>query len=270
MNRTLIVALGTSALSLGHAAQFSSILNAQELVQAATLVVHGTVLETESWKADGGLIKTTVTLDVEQSVPGVSVPTVQFQVPYGVFDGIRLSVPGSPELAKGDEVVVFLDDDEVIGLGQGVLHDDGGRWVQRAMPQTSTGVQFNSPAQVLGAQKDARACAADLARTGSEDGWTTRSTVTASLVEARARGIAVGLMEGLSYRITICSDFQAAGISAEVFDGDSGHGVRQAQGSILEWEVTPERSGEHLLAVELDGLKPGFHRSAITVGIAYR
>jgi len=270
MHRSLIFALGTCAASLGHAAQFSSVLSAEELVQSASRVVHGTVVDLESWKSDGGLIKTTVTLDVEVSVPAVSVPTVQFQVPYGVLDGIRLSVPGSPSLEEGDEVVVFLDDGEVVGLGQGVLHDDGGRWVQRAMPRSDTQVQLSSPVQVMGAQRDARACAADLARAGSEDGWTTRSTVTTSLVEARARGIAVGLMEGLSYRITICSDLQAAGISAEIFDGDIGHGVRQSGEATLEWVMSPERSGEHLLAVELDGLKPGFHRSAITVGIAYR
>jgi len=270
MNRSLIFALGTCTMSLGHAAQFSSILSAQELVDSASRVVHGTVVETESWKSDGGLIKTTVTLEVELAVPGISVPTVQFQVPYGVLDGIRLSVPGSPSLEEGDNVVVFLDGEEVIGLGQGVLHDEGGRWVQRAMPQSDTRIQLSSPAQVLGAQKDARACAAELALAGSEDGWTTRSTVTTSLVDARARGIAVGLMEGLSYRITICSDFQADGISAEIFDGDIGHGMHHSEGATLEWVVSPERSGEHLLAVELEGLKAGFHRSAITVGIAYR
>ncbi len=270
MHRTLIYPLGFCVASLGHAAQYSSILSAQELVESAGRVVHGTVVDTESWKSDDGLIKTTVTLEVEVSVPAMSVPTVQFEVPYGVVDGIRLSVPGSPTLDEGDEVVVFLDEGEVIGLGQGVLHDDGGRWVQRAMPQSDTRVQLSSPAQVLGAQREARACAADLARTGSDDGWTTRSTVTTSLVEARARGIAVGLMEGLSYRITICSDFQAAGVSAEIFDGDNGYGMRQSKGATLEWVVSPERSGEHLLAVELEGLKTGFHRSAITVGIAYR
>jgi hypothetical protein len=270
MQRSLIFALGTFTASLAHAAQFSSVLSTQELVESASRVVHGTVIDTASWKSDAGLIKTTVTLEVDQAVPAMSVPTVQFNVPYGVLDGIRLSVPGSPPLEAGDEVVVFLDDEKVVGLGQGVLHDEGGRWVQRAMPQTDTRVQLSSPDQVLGAQKEARACAADIARSGSEDGWTTRSTVTSSLVQARARGIGVGLMEGLSYRITICSDLHAAGISAEIFDGNIGGGVHQSQGSTLEWVVSPKHSGEHLLAVELEGLKPGFHRSAITVGIAYR
>ena len=270
MHRSLIFALGICAMSVGHAAQFSSVLTAEDLVQSASRVVHGTVVGLESWKSDGGLIKTTVTVEVEQAVPAIAVPTVEFQVPYGVVDGIRLSVPGSPTFENGDEVVVFLDDGEVLGFGQGVLHGDGGRWIQRAMPQEDSRIQLSSPAQVLGGKKDARACASDLARDGSEDGWTTRSTVTTSLVDSRARGIAVGLMEGLSYRITVCSDLQAEGISAEIFDGDQGLGVRQTTGPTLEWIVSPEQSGEHLLAVELDGLKAGFHRSAITVGIAYR
>ena len=68
MQRTLIIALGTCAMSLGHATQFSSILSAQELVQSASRVVHGTVVDLESWKSDGGLIKTTVTLDVEVAI----------------------------------------------------------------------------------------------------------------------------------------------------------------------------------------------------------
>jgi hypothetical protein len=116
------------------------------LTQNAGAVAHGHVVELESvWIDNGRKIDTLVTLDVEDYLKGAAPRQITFRIPGGQIGGYSSVVAGAPQVATGDDVVVFLDVQpgsshssaaatHLVGLSQGLLQVTadaaGERWVQ--------------------------------------------------------------------------------------------------------------------------------------------
>src|SRR5262245_9775348 len=101
----------------------------------ATRIVHGVVVAEESaWQ--GGIIVTRVTIAVRRTLKGPAAKTIVVSRLGGVVGGIGQVAPGEATLARGDEVVVFLEpiagELHVVGMAQGVFHvAPDGRAAQR-------------------------------------------------------------------------------------------------------------------------------------------
>jgi hypothetical protein len=80
-----------------------------EMVTASDLVVHGRVTAIRpQLVGDRRTIETVVTVAVVDALKGQSGETVYFRVPGGQVGRYRRIMPGAPEFAEGDEVVLFL------------------------------------------------------------------------------------------------------------------------------------------------------------------
>lgn len=80
-----------------------------EMVTASDLVVHGRVTAIRpQLVGDRRTIETVITVVVVDALKGQSGATVYFRVPGGQVGRYRRIMPGAPEFAEGDEVVLFL------------------------------------------------------------------------------------------------------------------------------------------------------------------
>ena len=99
-----------------------------ELVAESSVIVHGRVVDVRpEWVRGGRQIDSVVTVEVEAAFLGSPGRRVSFATPGGQIGEYRSIVPGAPEFARGDEVVLFLDSGRdraypaVLGLSQGAL-----------------------------------------------------------------------------------------------------------------------------------------------------
>lgn len=123
--------LALSGLSLAGTTERAA-LAVPELADAAERVVIGEVRSVRSEAAGPG-IETVVELSVADTLLGSPVSVVSFRVPGGAVDGVQLTVSGAPQLGLGEEVLVFLHDDHLVGLGQGAFRvTDGVAWRTQA------------------------------------------------------------------------------------------------------------------------------------------
>jgi hypothetical protein len=131
-------------------------LDLPELAQRAGRIVLARCLSASTERAESG-IETRYRFAVDQIVKGDTSATVELLLPGGLLDGVRTRVPGMPDFAPGDEVVLFLSRAGgtgavwPIGLGQGKYS------VQRAgaaksarVYQDSTGQHFADSALTSG------------------------------------------------------------------------------------------------------------------------
>lgn len=100
-------------------------LDVERLTTAADQIVVGKVVRVQSrWTSDRKLIVTEVEVVVAERFKGSPTDTVTILQPGGVVEGIGQKVAGMPRFRRGDEVVVFLEDQggqrfAVTGMAQG-------------------------------------------------------------------------------------------------------------------------------------------------------
>jgi len=81
-------------------------IDVAQLTQRANLVVHGFVTtKTTAWI--GRVIYTLYDVSVQETLKGPPRTSVVVAVPGGARGNVRLSVPGTPELQNGEQLVVF-------------------------------------------------------------------------------------------------------------------------------------------------------------------
>lgn len=109
------LALALACLAAGAAgspARATSLVRMDEasLARGADWIVRGTVLSSESAYREGAVpVFTDVVLEAFEVLKGeLAEPLVHLSLPGGELDGLRYEVAGTPRLAPGDEVVVFL------------------------------------------------------------------------------------------------------------------------------------------------------------------
>ena len=99
-----------------------------DLSQAADKVVGGQVVSVEAERdSDSGYIYSNVTIDVDRAAPStLEGQRYTFRMIGGELDGKRVSIQGVPQLAAGDDVILFLNSQSdsvmgpTVGLWQGI------------------------------------------------------------------------------------------------------------------------------------------------------
>jgi hypothetical protein len=119
-----------------------------ELANEARAIAHGRVVRIDARQGEGRRVERIVTVQVFEYLKGGLGNVVQIQLPGGEFGRYRTIMIGTPEIAEGDEVVLFLgqrDGDPLpylLGFHQGVY---------RLITDPSTGDRFVMPPLVQGA-----------------------------------------------------------------------------------------------------------------------
>ena len=98
-----------------------------ELAGEAALIVHARIARVDARQAPGTLrVERVVTLAVVRALKGSPGEAVQLVLPGGTYGRYRTVVPGVPEVAEGEEAVLFLRPTpagatHLVGFSQGVL-----------------------------------------------------------------------------------------------------------------------------------------------------
>ncbi len=150
----IVVTFAVLALGLAQAASATTVqkLTLQELTKKATSIVVGKVVDaTSSWDAAKKEIYTFYTVSVSQPVKGSKAgETITIRQLGGAVGNIASVVPGMPSFKKGEEVVLFLTQEDaagypwVMGLQQGkysVVDQNGAKVVRNDF----SGIEFLTP-----------------------------------------------------------------------------------------------------------------------------
>ena len=84
-------------------------LSFARLAEESDVIVQGQVADVKSRQArDPGLISTIVAVSVERQFKGPEVSSVTIEQPGGTLGDLALGIPGTPEFAVGENVILFL------------------------------------------------------------------------------------------------------------------------------------------------------------------
>ena len=117
-------------------------LSLDDLIAKSTSIVRGRVTGSSA-AFSGPVIYTHYTIQVEESLKGMSRGAVDVAVPGGVADGLRQTFAGAPVLNPGDEYVFFLYTGKsgvttVTGLTQGLFALPAGGGSDPAVTRNAT------------------------------------------------------------------------------------------------------------------------------------
>jgi len=116
-------------------------LSVEEMSRQAELIVTGKVTQVASqWSSDQTTIYTFTTVQVMKCVAGACGEKVLLKHRGGTVGDRTLSIPGTPELSQGQEVLLFLRKDPegekgyfaVVGMCQGLFAIEKGKGGQQA------------------------------------------------------------------------------------------------------------------------------------------
>jgi hypothetical protein len=94
----------------------------RELVTVASVILHGRVSDVRGEWTDGRRsVETLVTIEASDYLKGDLGSTVTIHVPGGQLGRYRTIFVGAPEFRSGDEVVLFLRANRIVGLSQGAF-----------------------------------------------------------------------------------------------------------------------------------------------------
>lgn len=157
MNSRIILKLGLLVTifvgsALAQAATFVAMTD-EELIQQSDAVVQGQVIRLESkWDPQGRIIVTEATIQVSETIAGVATSQIVVQTPGGKVNDYRVEALGFPSLNNGEEVILFIKDDQSLQVSRIVGHQQGHFEVVKrldgvtlAVPRIEDGASFLTP-----------------------------------------------------------------------------------------------------------------------------
>jgi hypothetical protein len=152
------IAAAAALLIAGSAAATTVIkMDLPQLVQESDAIVQGHVSQVyPQWDAAKKMIFTFVFVNVVDPVKGDQRSAVTVRQLGGAIGGLNMSVVGMPKFAQGDDVLLFLKNNNdgtynVVGLGQGkytiansvaIANVSGVDFVDRQMHEIANGALF--------------------------------------------------------------------------------------------------------------------------------
>jgi hypothetical protein len=129
-------------------------LGLEDLAKKAHTIVVGRVTNSRTyWSANGKLILTNYTFQVDESIKGQAARNVEITTIGGRIGDVELRVSGMPSFQAGENAVVFLEQSAgyqtVLGLGQGKFTVTAGQVVNSvgdlSFPDGRPGIQTKMP-----------------------------------------------------------------------------------------------------------------------------
>jgi len=157
VKHTLLVKLGLLTMLVvgsltAHASTFVA-MTAEELIQQSDAIVQGQVVRLDSkWDRNGRIIVTEATIRVSDTIAGNARGQIVVQTPGGKVNDYRVEALGFPQLRQGEEVILFIKDDQTLQVSRIVGHQQGHFEVVKrldgvtlAVPRIEHGASFLTP-----------------------------------------------------------------------------------------------------------------------------
>jgi len=125
--RVLILLSGALVLTTVSSASATTVrqFDLEEMVEAAEQIFLGTCLSGRCEAGPSGIC-TRTTFRIKEPIKGTfGADTLRLRLPVGTIDGTRCTIPGMPSFEPGEEIVLFLTEEDedgypwVVGLSQG-------------------------------------------------------------------------------------------------------------------------------------------------------
>jgi hypothetical protein len=152
LTRTALIVACVLAASLPAQATVIVPAGVIELANEARAIAHGRVVRIDTRQGAGRRVERLVTVQVSEYLKGGLGNVIQLQLPGGTFGRYRTFMIGAPELAEGDEVVLFLGQGDTDALPHLLGFHQG---LYRLVTDPSSGAQFVMPPLVQGSAVDA-------------------------------------------------------------------------------------------------------------------
>lgn len=271
------LAMAGAALALWpsevRATTYGRIMGVDELLMRSDRAVRGRVISLSPRRTPQGYIETVVDLSVSETLHGPPAPTARLVAPGGVLEGVQLQVDGAPVFKLGDEVVVFLHQQRIVGFGQGAWR------VQGETAERTLGNRIGGPAEVLdlsrafGRPDEVEACLDPHLQSGWARGLSLRVAAGVRLGPRASSTWDLTLLGGAEYEVRICADTLVEGLSARLTDA-SGAVVAEVRPGAGGREpvllLRPPATGSYTLSLDAAGLSDGAHRGAAAVAVMWR
>lgn len=267
-----------------NAASYESIYGVGELTDLSSKVLTGKVNNISSF-AENGLIYSTVTIDVSKTYVGRQNRTETVTVLGGKIGDIRLSVSGSPEFNSSEDVLLFLDGDEVVGFGQGRFEIQDGvakrshmnKGVKKGQNggnlsslKTDHNLEFNIE-ETLPDERAAQDCLDVMINEDYDDGWQLRTLNAANAGEQQMKAYPVTLLAGNYYEIAVCTDNKVKAVDIALADRE-GEFIDESinEGREGKLQFSPKETGTYYVTVTPYETEENAERVGISMGLLYK
>jgi hypothetical protein len=260
-----------SLLPFLQAVTYGTFYPVEEMTDLAQDVVSGTVNQIASKKVDGKIVST-ITVDITHNYVGNKQNQLQFDVLGGTYQGITMSVPGAPQFEIGQNVLVFVDAEQIIGFGQGAYTIDSNEEAVRGdsnrIPESANTLNLEKE---LPDETSARSCLEIKVWNDYPHDWSLRSLEVDHIANSEIKAYPLTLLEGLEYQFIACSDEKADGVSLSVYD-EEGKLLEQISedGREIRFEWKAEETQDIYLSVEAHISDKEVKQVGTSLGILYR
>ena len=276
--------MSSMSIDSSHAASYETIYGVGDLTDLSSKVLTGRVDNISSFAQDG-LIYSTITIDVSKTYVGKQKRTESVTVLGGKIGDVRLSVSGAPQFNSEEDVLLFLDDDEVVGFGQGRFNVEDG---VAKRPNVSKGIPNagntnNLPSmnkegnfefkidEKLPDEREAQDCLDVMIDDDYDDGWQLRTLHAANAGEQQMKAYPVTLLAGNSYEIAVCTDNKVKSVDIALADGD-GEFIDESinDGREGKLQFSPKETGTYYVTVTPYETEESAERVGISMGLLYK
>ena len=263
-------------ISAPEATTYGTLYSIVEMTDLAHDVISGTVTNLTPESKDG-LIVTTVTVQIKHNYVGNKQRNFTFEIPGGTLNGVTLSVPGAPTFNEGEDVLLFLDHNQVVGFGQGAyaIGQDGlaSRTLEGAdVPETAdTSANLLDPALDLPDESEARSCLEVKVWDDYDDDWTLRSVEVDHLADGEFKSYPLTLLQDLEYEFLSCTDEKADGIEIALYDMNGEQlKVQYTEGREGYLEFKSKATQTVILSVQVEIADEETKQVGTSIGVLYK
>jgi len=262
-----------SLLPFSLAATYGTFYPIEDMTDLAHDVVSGTVSQIESKMEDGKIISV-IDLTITHNYVGNKQDSLQFTVLGGSLNGQTMYVPGSPKFTIGQEVLVFVEQDKIIGFGQGAYHLDSEYTATRSVDNFISESPYSNSvdlAKELPDESQARSCLEVKIWNTYDDDWAMRSLEVDHMAQSEFKVYPLTLVQGMDYQFIACSEEKTDAIQLSIYD-DKGNILTENKVNgrelLLEWNS--DKTQDIFLSVQSFVNDQEVKQMGTSVGILYR
>ena len=254
-----------------QAVTYAEFYNIEDMTDLAHDVLSGEVLSIQSALVNGA-IESTITVKIAHNYVGNKKNTVSFTVLGGELNGITMTVPGAPQFKVGQQTLLFLENEKIVGFGQGAYQVDDNAKASRSL-QNELPDQINTLdiKKELPDESAARSCLEVKVWDDYDDDWSMRTIEVDHLSNEEYKAYPLTILAGMEYEFLACTDEKADQITISLYDNlgeiiqSSSHEGREGR---LQWHS--EETQSIFLSIQTQSYAQDVKQVGTSVAILYR
>ena len=276
MRILLMTMIASVGMNTAEATTYGTLYSIEEMTDLAHDVISGTVTNLESKQVDG-VIKTSVTVDIDHNFVGSKSQSFTFDVIGGTVNGITMDVPGAPKFKQDQSVLLFLDQQQVVGFGQGLYAIGPNKTATRSMEGTTVLDESSSDPNTLDLELDlpdeeeARSCLEVKVWDDYDEEWTLRTAEVDHLAHGEFKSYPLTLLGDMEYEFLTCTDDKSDAIELTLYDekGDVLSSVSElGREALLIYKS--KQSQTVFISIQVQIENPEVKQVGTSLGILYR